>query len=244
MSNKKLGHIMALILLFFFISVYAHAGVTVYAEGAYTDTDLVVYIYADVDSNPILSYGVKLTYPSTLTLATGVTGDDDNDGVIKNSDDWYFGDSSPGYDTPNADPITSTSGEVVIVGGKLRTGDPEEGVVGTRVLLAMVYFIHSGVTDFTNIGLYLGKSDSYANFVQVDGELLDDDLAMPRTNPIGTVTIFKRGDADGNGTVDAMDILYVNNTMIPVDSFTCYADGDKNDVVDPMDLLWIKNNMD
>jgi hypothetical protein len=244
MLNKKFRLIMGLILLLLFTSVCAHADVTVYAEGAYTETDLVVYIYADVETNPILSYGVKLTYPSTLTLSSGITGDDDNDGVIKNTDDWYFGDSSPGLDTPNANPITTTSGEVVIVGGKLRTGAPEEGVVGSRSLLAKVYFTHSGVTDFSGVELYLGKADPYANFVQVNGDPLDGNLAASAADPIGMVAVYKRGDADKNGTVDAMDLIYVNNTMIPVDAFTCYADGDRNDTVDPMDLLWINENMD
>jgi hypothetical protein len=39
------------------------AGVDVYAEGAYTDTDLVVYIYAKINGGTVLrSAGVKLTY--------------------------------------------------------------------------------------------------------------------------------------------------------------------------------------
>jgi outer membrane lipoprotein-sorting protein len=53
MLNKKFRLIMGLILLLLFTSVCAHADVTVYAEGAYTETDLVVYIYADVETNPI-----------------------------------------------------------------------------------------------------------------------------------------------------------------------------------------------
>ena len=39
---------------------------------------------------------------------------------------------------PYMDPDTSTSGEIIFIGGKLDEGAPTAGVVGTRILLGKV----------------------------------------------------------------------------------------------------------
>ena len=63
------------------------ADVDVYAEGAYSETDFVLYIYADITPD-ILSYGVKVSFDtSELTLTS----------AEKNEDVWFLGDGSTNY---------------------------------------------------------------------------------------------------------------------------------------------------
>ena len=116
------------------------ANVDVYAEGAYTATDLVVYIYADINAGPILSFGVKVNYPATLTYSS----------AAKNENVWFFGDGTTNHAYMNPEDNGSA---VVIIGGKLDTAAPTPGVTGTRVLLGTVTFTHSGVTNFSGVTL-------------------------------------------------------------------------------------------
>ena len=212
---KKYGRYFAgVITLLFLTSFSASADVSVYAEGAYTDDDLMVYIYADVVDDPIVSYGVKLTYNTeALELNLGIPDDDDPiDGVIKNNEDWYFGASPPGFATPNADPDTlSVAGEIVIVGGKIDSDIPTEGVLDTRVLLAKVFFTRI-TGDTFDIALLLGKDGDYANFVQVDSTVLDTESAP--VFDIGAVEIHQRGDVNGDNIVNILDMGAVKNYMV------------------------------
>ena len=197
------------------------AGVTVYAEGAYTDSDLVVYLYVDVQSDPILSYGVKLTY-DPLDLGSPL--------VEKNDGDWYFGEKSSPYPTNNANPDTSTPGEVVIVGGKLDSATPQAGVTGNRVLLGKISF--SRLTEnLPSAELYLGKGGNYSNFVQVNGVELDHGLAGDdKIAPIGAVAIYQRGDANGDGVISGADRSTVKYYMVNGSYFSPWVDcnGDGN----------------
>ena len=221
--------------------VTALADVNVFAEGAYTATDLVVYIYADTTvgtATELRSAGVKLTYnTSELLICT----------AEKNEDTWFLGGET--YMDPDT---TTTAGQVVIILGKLDTDAPTEGVSGDRVLLGKVSFEHLGLTAFT-LGLDYGKRGeetppgsgfySFKNFVDTEtpANALDD---TPQVVFSSVMDVHKLGDADKNGTVDAMDMIYLKDSMISVDAYTCYADGDRNDVVDAMDILWIRDHMD
>jgi len=229
-----------LMVIFAFTAGQAMA-VDVYSEGAYSDTDndVQVCIYADIDGSEALrSFGVKLVYnPGELTFdATKST---------KNEEVWYLGDGTNNEQYRDPEDVEDGQGRaVVIIGGKLDTNTGMAGVKvsGDRVLLGTVWFTRdSGSGHLANsLTLAIGKVTPYANFVKgsEEGDVLDGSVNF------GAVDVYKRGDADKNGTVDAMDILYVKNSMIPVDGYTCFADGDRNDVVDAMDILWIKSNMD
>jgi hypothetical protein len=211
MSNKKLGHIMALILLFLFISVYVHADVKVSSEGTYSDTDLTLNIYADTtgtangDAEPILSYGVKVTY-DTADITSPV--------VTKNNTDWFFGAlGGTIYPTPNAEPVVTENsgvGEVVFVGGKLDQDDPTAGVdttgmPDTRVLLASIVFQRSS-TNIPAITIDTGKGGTYTNFVTTDGDVLDGTARLEFLAASITPECKLAGDINRDGVVNYIDL--------------------------------------
>jgi hypothetical protein len=201
------------------------ADVDVYAEGAYTDTDLVLYIYADI-TQPILSFGVKVNYPGNLTYSS----------ATKNEDVWYFGDGSTNH--PYMDPEVEDSG-VVIIGGKLDTGAPTAGVTGTRVLLGTVTFTHSGITDFSGVTLTYGRGDGtgdYKNFVATDGTVKDG-----TADGVGfAVEIHERGDANGDGSISTADYIMIRNNIDSSEAplwIDCNDDGD----ISTADYICVRN---
>jgi len=231
MTRKYVKSLAVAFIIVFSVSFPAIADVSVYAEGAYTDTDLMVYMYADCPTSeePLVSYGVKLIYDDTEV---------NNPVVDKNQADWYFGSSSSPLDTPNAEPDTSTSGEVVIVGGKIDEASPLEGVSGNRVLLAVVTFDRIDTSSAPVISLSLGKGGDYANFVQVDGHVLDDDSSP--SFQIGMTEIHERGDANGDGVISNVDMGTVRNYILS-GNFSCYADANGDGVVSNVDMGTIRN---
>nr|WP_320190232.1 dockerin type I domain-containing protein [uncultured Desulfobacter sp.] len=234
-KSKFKKSLLALPILIFLMCGSAFAQVSVYAEGAYTDTDLVVYIYADIstssENEALLSYGVTLEY-NPVNLGNPV--------ATKNSADWYFGDKDDPYPTPNAEPDTNTAGKVIIVGGKLDSSPPIEGVSGDRVLLATVTFDRL-TTELPSAELYLGKGDAYANFVQINGTDLDQTLAGTEENgTIGQVNIFQRGDANGDGVVNVNDLRALRIALSDPDAAPCYVDCNGDGVVNVNDLRCIK----
>jgi dockerin type I repeat protein len=209
------------------IPVNSFADVDVYGEGAYTESDLVVYIYADINSpTELRSAGVKLTYETAaLTVDT----------AEKNESDWFLGSES------YMDPDTSTAGEVVIILGKLDTGDATAGVSGDRVLLGKVRFNRTGssIPFSPTLDLALGKVDPYANFV---------DTAEPTANVLddtgvnfGTITIAKRGDANADGNITMADAMFVKHMFQSGLPYVCYADANSDDGISMADAMLIKH---
>ena len=230
--NKKLVLMIGLLAVFLFIGGQAlAASVDVYGEGAYTDTEFVVYIYADINDSNIYSFGVKLTYnPDQLTV----------DSAEKNTDVWFMGDS-PENSYPYMDPDTNTPGEVIIIGGKLKTSEPKAGVGGTRVLLGKVTFSRKTSDDITGLSLTFAKTDKYKNFVTTDDppRILDDE-----TEGISfrEVKIAERGDANGDGGIDVADYIAVRNLLNSTD-FPPYADCNGDGSVDVADYICIRNKL-
>jgi dockerin type I repeat protein len=209
------------------IPVNSFADVDVYGEGAYTESDLVVYIYADINSpTELRSAGVKLTYETAaLTVDT----------AEKNESDWFLGSES------YMDPDTSTAGEVVIILGKLDTGDATAGVSGDRVLLGKVRFNRTGssIPFSPTLDLALGKVDPYANFV---------DTAEPTANVLddtgvnfGTIIIAKRGDANADGNITMADAMFVKHMFQSGLPYVCYADANSDDGISMADAMLIKH---
>ncbi len=160
----------------------AGAAVTVYGQGTYTDEYLELSLFADIDTTPLVSYGIKISYDTD-----DLSSDPGSISAVKNSAAWYFGRASNRYPTPNADPDVSTPGAVVIVGGKCDIDNPTAGVIGNGILLATITFTRLG-SSLPAMALFLGKGGDYANFVQTDGLILDASLRAGN-NTIGSISV-------------------------------------------------------
>ena len=229
---KKCYMLSVLVYLFMvagFISSSAFAGVNVYCEGAYTENDLILYVYADItDSTELRSAGVKVGYAtSVLTLAS----------AERNNDVWYLGNEN--YNSPE----TTTPGEVVFVLGKLDPAHPGEGVSGNRVLLGKILFnrLESIPPNGFDISLALGKSGSegnFANFVDTSApaQLLD------ATVTFGEITIAKRGDANADENINVWDVRFLRQ-IIGTDFYSCYADGNGDGNINVWDVRWLRQNI-
>ncbi|MBI5557014.1 MAG: hypothetical protein HY885_05205 [Deltaproteobacteria bacterium] len=211
------------------------ADVDAYAEGAYTDTDLVVYIYADINAAPLVSAGVQLSYDnSKLTLAS----------AVKNDTDWYFG--TPVQKYAYQDP-QDTGSAVVFLCGKIDETTPTAGVTGARKLIGKATFTRNesaapGATPETYFGSALGlgvtRTDGgeFANFV-TNAEVVLDNGGVSYA-----VKIRKRGDANADGLINVQDVLKVKS-YIGTTNFPVYADCNNSGDINVQDVLCVKSKM-
>ena len=207
------------------------AEVDVYAEGAYTDSDLVVYIYADIP-DPILSYGVKVGFD---------TGDLEVVSAEKNDAVWYFGSGTTTYEYMEPE-IDNTAGTVVIIGGKLDTEAPTAGVSGDRILLGKVTFNRLS-SNTPSITLDFARDGDFANFVKpTDPPTVLDDQTTPEEGVGFTVTVVQRGDADADGFLTNSDFFKIRAYM--QDNMYCvFADCDGDGFITNSDFFCVRNKM-
>ncbi|MBN1932549.1 MAG: hypothetical protein JW786_13180 [Desulfobacterales bacterium] len=180
-------------------SLSLSADVDVYGNGTYTADRLIVLIYADIFQNntdkSLLSFGVKLTYNAANLTETQTQL---NDAI------WYFGNTTLKHPCPNC--IQKTNGEIIILGGKLDTGNPIEGVRGSKILLGSITFDSSNTTE-PSLALGFGKGGNYKNFVATDGSILDD-ITQPESGvAFGEINLSPEIDSDGDGLPDSVEIL-------------------------------------
>ena len=211
----------------------AWADVDVYAEGAYTQSDLAVFIYADITSPADLrSAGVRLTYDTgSLQLAT----------AERNNAVWYLG--TEDYNSPEI-----SQGVVIFILGKLDTENPSEGVGGSRVLLGKVLFNRTEnsmppSTPGFGISLDYGKrgpEGAFANFVdtQEPANVLDDTTSV---SFLGT-GIFERGDVSEDGIFTSYDMI-LTKRLITENEYRCYADCNSDGVITTADMVCIKGKI-
>jgi hypothetical protein len=211
--------------------------VTVFGEAAWTDSDVVVYLYATTEAtipSPLCSFGVKLTYPGDLTLDT----DPSATGTDKST--WYLGAES--YTD-----VYEETGAVVLIGGKLDIDTPDEGVEGTRVLLGTVRFTHSGATMPPSFGLTYGKGGSYKNFVCTNSTVLDDPLAPdPPTGDIlfqGITLIRERGDANFDGVITNLDMFAIRTILSEGGEYNVVADCNADGVITNLDMFCVRGKL-
>lgn len=204
----------------------AVADVDVNFEGAYTETDLALYIYADITS-AILSYGVKISYDtSELTLSN----------AEKNEAVWFFGDGTDNH--PYMEPETTNPGEVIIIGGKLDTAAPSAGVTGGRVLLGKVFFNRQDTSmPFTpSLNIDLARGGSFDNFVQTDGVVLDG------AGVEFSLELHERGDANGSGGISTADYIIIRNSIGSADA-PPWVDCNGSETVSTADYVCVRNKM-
>lgn len=207
------------------------ADVDVYAEGAYNESYLDVYIYANINVGNLCSYGVTLYYNVNKVTPVSAT---------KNDAVWYFG--TPASKLPYVDPDTTTPGQIVFIGGKLDTGNPTAGVTGTRVLLGTVRFVRAesslnlgtGAQNYFGISLEPGKPSPYDNFVTTGGVVRDGGVGF------GPVRIFRRGDANADGIVNVQDIGAVRFYMTSGGIANPWKDCNEDGVINVQDIGCIR----
>jgi len=198
-----------------------YAAVEFFAEGAYTETELVVHIYAKIDGGSILrSAGVKLNYPTADLRVTS---------AVKNDRAWSIGSKAPD---------TSTAGEVAFVMGKPNPVEPASGVAGDRVLLGKVRFSRTGNTMLYSpvLGLTLTKAGDLSNFV---------DIGTPATVPessvaFASVTVRERGDANADGDINTVDYVAIRNNLNSTDA-PPYTDCNDDGVINALDYICVRN---
>ncbi|RKY25267.1 MAG: hypothetical protein DRP62_01700 [Planctomycetota bacterium] len=227
-----------LVLLIF--ALPAAAAVTVYAEGAYTGDDLVVYVYADIDTDAICSAGVKLTYDNTVLTV---------DSAVKNDAVWFMGDSSPGHSYMN--PEDAGDG-VIVICGKLDTSAPTDGVIGDRVLLGIVTFSRNDggavppdpavAEDYFGVTVELGRVDPFANFVTTGGVELDADADPVPLEPVAFTgaTVRERGDANGNGELTTQDMAALRYYIVNGGIGEIWKDCNGVDGINTQDMACIR----
>lgn len=242
-ASKIWNLVAAMTALCLFMAGTAWASVTLYAEGAYTDDNLKVYVYADVTPGaPIVSFGVKLTYDSSevsiLNLPSGTQSLERNQGV------WFFGDpDGTTYDTPSAGPDVNedTSGgpsSMVFVGGKIDSRTSAvQGVEGNRVLLGIVTFQRMNAGVVPTVGIELGKAAPYENFVELDGGLLDGTISTPES-----ASIFERGDANGSGDITSADMFKIKS-MLGSEIYVVYADCNDSGDITSADMFCVRSKL-
>jgi len=142
--------------------------VTVYSESGYSANTFIVKIFADIDDDtdgPLISAGIKMTYPDEKLT---------NPVPVKNESTWYFGSQTNGYSY--IDPFSETTGEIIILLGKLDASSPFSGVSEARILLSCVSFDRIENTEVpvpSDFTLDYGRVTPYTNFTTVTGVSLD-----------------------------------------------------------------------
>lgn len=201
----------------------AAPSVTVFGTGTYTNDSIEVNIYANIQECSLLSFGVKLDYvPADLTVST----------VVKNEVVWYIGTESDRKSY--FDPDTETSGTVIILGSKLDTSNPLEGVTGNDVLLGQVVFMRSNLNS-PSLTLDLGKSGSFKNFATTGRFILDDVAGGVVFN--GVSLEIGNPDYDEDGILNEYD-------NCPNDSNPDQLDTDSDRVGDVCDICPLARNPD
>ncbi len=243
---------------------FAVTDVTIYAEGAYTDTDLDVNVYADIVGDPIVSYGIGLNYDNTKLSY-------DSSNTKRNDAEWYFGDGSnngnpPGnyeYKQPENINVSGSVDAAIMIGGKLDTGQHEDGtskaldgVVGNRILLGTFSFARKDVGQsvtqdsltksadgYFQLQLGLAKGGTYVNFASIAGENLDGDgNAIPSSLIWKDIKIYQRGDANASGSISVQDILRIKSE-IGSSNFPPYIDCNESGSISVQDILCVKTKI-
>ncbi len=234
--NRKLVIMIGLLAVFLLISGQAPAQVTVWGEGAWTNTDVQINIYANIpEAEALRSFGVRLIYdPNELTF--------DEAKSSKNENEWYFGDGNNNEPYMNPSDVTLEDGHyaVITIGGILDTNDTTKKVFGDRVLLATIWFTRPAGSSgplTTTPTLDLGKPDPFKNFVVDTTTVLDGSIVF------NSVDVFERGDANGDGSVTPADMIAVRNAYYAGASLPSQpaADCNADSNITPADMICIRN---
>jgi hypothetical protein len=189
--------------------------VTVYSESGYSENTFIIKILADINDDsqgPLVSAGVKLTYP---------VGKLKNPITVKNEAIWYFG--SPGSTYSYIEPYSDTPGEIIVLLGKLDIHSPGAGVSENRILLARVTFERIEYTDIpvpSDFTLDRGRIAPFTNFATITGVDLDDMISFNSSTPIITLSSLFLRDS-----IRSLKVLNMAPQLTPVRSSELDVDG-------------------
>ena len=233
--NRKRVIMIGLLAVFLLAAGQALAQVTVWGEGAWTDTDVQINIYASIpEAEALRSFGVRLIYdPDELTF--------DQAKSSKNENEWYLGDGS--NNEPYMDPTDVDLGggqhAVITIGGILDTNDTVKKVFGDRVLLATIWFTRPAGSSgplSTAPTLALGKPDPFKNFVVDTTTVLDGSVVF------NSVNVFERGDANGDGSINALDAAAIRDIFFTGGgTYYCYADCNDDGSINALDFACVRD---
>jgi hypothetical protein len=230
---------------------FADADVDVYAEGAYDDTYLDVYIYADCNVAAVISYGVRLGYdPLELTVYSSAKNVSPTP-YTTNETLWELG---SGVNKDNPDPV-DTGTAVIFKGGILDEAAPTDGVTDiARVFLGMVSFTATGggpppsspALTLTYAEDYSADPDSYKNFVRYNAAPPASGVVIDSADSTGVdftgVTIRMRGDANGDGDINGADYVAIRNNLGSED-FPPWVDCNGDGSINGADYVCVRNKL-
>ncbi len=258
-----------LIMMFLLIPVcLIAADVDIFAEGAYTDTLLDVYIYADINTTNLLSYGIKLTYDPQHLKVKAAKKDYSTKSApySKNKLHWYIG-NEKNKNNPLVD-ATSNKSAVLFIGGICDPSKPKAGISNSKkvflgkvsftlltgakkplskAVLALTYARGTGLESdtFKNFVKYNIDSDQTNNNSQpgitIDGTGVDFDITTPDTlDTQGSLSIYQRGDANADGRIDVLDAKETFSIWQKKKSKYCYADCNNDGKINRKDVRCVK----
>lgn len=221
------------------------ADVDVYAEGAVKGSRLKVYIYADLNINNLLSYGISLNYDAEELSVLDVQKRPEPVPYTSNQAKWSSGQRTEVY-VKNLEPEYALPGEIIILGGKTEADNPTQTVPqGSRALLAVVTFGPANIVFPSNPTLFLsyargGGAGPPRHFRQMKNgspqAVNDTDICF------GTVSVAEQGDADRDGRITLKDIncieLNLENANAP-----CYMDCDGDGLISLKDISCVKSKL-
>lgn len=221
------------------------ADVDIYGEGSINGDQLNVYVYADVNVENLLSYGVSLNYDAAELSVIQVQKDPQVIPYSSNGTKWYLGEDSAVYRN-NPAPDYSSPGEIIIIGGKLDPSNPGQGVSqGSRILLAVVTFGPANAQIPVSPTLFLSYArgdgtDAYKNFVRLDNNLPQ---VLDGANVyFGPVKVAQQGDANGDGRITVRDINMVKSNVMNLDA-PCHMDCNGDGRITARDINCVKSKL-
>ena len=158
---------------------------SIYGETTAAGPNITVNLYADLDTNTLVSFGVRLLYNTNNLRVIS---------AAKNPAIWYLSDGTTQY--PYADPDTSTPGEVLILGARFDGLHPLQGVTGQHVRLGNVTFTRLSLAPL-QFTLALGRPTAFDNFVTASGSVLDtaaDGIAMGNVSTLQMLGVTRSLD--------------------------------------------------
>jgi hypothetical protein len=198
MKSKSIKHILLAALGWLTVGIAAApAAVRVYGEASSTGPEIQVQLFADLSGPAVVSYSLKLFYPSTQLEVLSASG---NEAV------WYFHDGARAV--PYLAPDVSAPGEVLFLGGRMDASQPLAGVTGNRTLLGTVRF-HRSTPQVPNFNLTIGRPGQFASFVTVNGAVLE---AQPGEVVFQAVST-NPADQDLDGLDDAWETEFFGSTQ-------------------------------